>query len=349
LNLPSETEGGSKIMYSQLSLPEAVPALNYLFFDKSDGEDITGGASLGDYFVVFKRNKTAIVDRSFINTTTVSNNIGCIAPYGILEYKDKVIFLSEEGWKAFDGKDIYDLSFKINSLIRDKYISYDQRNNYSAVRYPVREQLMYLIKHSSLADVTMVGHFLVPLLLVDRGIPEEKAENIVSWTTHEYSQTFHCLTEYTDSDGIIRVIAGDSLGFVYLLDSGTQDNGSNYAFEIKTGWLPLGTPMTLDKTLRMINVTYTTSATADITFNIDIDFNLAQDTITLPGADSTYTGYTWAGFAYNGVDGNLSENYEIKGSGKLYRFHITATQNQQFIISGITLQLRGEGLRPKQA
>jgi len=348
-NLPVETDGGSKIMYSKAGWPEAVPAVNYHYFDRKDGESITGIASLGDYIVVFKKNKLAVIDSEFMAIVTVSKSIGCIAPWAILEYKDKVIFLSEEGWKAFDGVDIYDLSFKINrSMLVDGYVTYNEYQNYSAVKNPTREQFQYLIKHSTLTDLVLVGHFLVPLLFVDKGIPEEKAANIVSWTQHSYAKTFTCLGNYTDANGILRMCAGDNGGIVYQLDTGTQDDGANYEATMKTGWLSLGSPQTVDKTLRMINITYTTSAEADMTFAVDIDFMINQDTITLPGTEATYAGYAWCGSAYAGVDGNLSVNHRTRGTGKLFRFGISGTQNQQFILSGITVQLRGEGLRPNE-
>jgi hypothetical protein len=83
LNLPDDSDTGSesKIMWSKAGIPEAVPASNYQFFDRDDGEDITGGASIGDYLVVFKRNKISVLTGDFDESSelyTTEYGVGCI-------------------------------------------------------------------------------------------------------------------------------------------------------------------------------------------------------------------------------------------------------------------------------
>lgn len=347
-NCPGEDSGGSLVKWSKTGQAEAVPSTYYQYFDSDDGEEITGIASAGDYVIVFKKNKTSVLSGDFQELYVFSKNLGCIAPYSIIEMEDKVVFLSEAGWKAFDGTNLYDLSSRIvDKLYKDGYIQYNHAIQYSGIYYQERRQLQFLLYHPSITPRVMVGHFIMPLLFIDKGIPEQKSENIVGWTYHQYdNHTFSCLGTYTNNFGVTKIVAGNNNGYVYELDYGRDDDGSAIAYEFKTGWSSLETPISMSKTARLANLAYYTDLDYSFSFNTDLDYSDDYDTSTV--SDSTgvsYCGYSYCGYAYCGGETINQENIKLKGTGRLFRFGISASDSTPIELSSITIHLRNQGVR----
>ncbi|KKL21155.1 hypothetical protein LCGC14_2448310, partial [marine sediment metagenome] len=192
LNCPDETDGKSLVMWSKASYGEAVPSTNYQYFDRDDGEEITGGASIGDSLVVFKRNKMMVLTGDFSESSelySVWSDAGALNHTVIIPHEDKVTWLSEEGWKAFDGRNIFNLSDRVEGWRKDKYWTTPQGVNYQALYYPDREQFLCLMKHSGNTDIISVGHYLISLLAASQGAPEFAKGNLVGWTYHAYPNT----------------------------------------------------------------------------------------------------------------------------------------------------------------
>ena len=332
-NCPDEDEGKSLVMWSKSGNGEAVPSANFQYFDRNDGEEITGTASLGTFFFVFKPNKIGVLDTEVPEIWYLGHGVGCVAPWAILTFKDKIVFLSEEGWKATDGSDIWDLSENISGLLEDGYVTINERENYSVAFYPEKEHFQFLINHSTLDPRVIVGHFLVPLILKPTGISELVKQNIIGWTYHEYDyHELTCISNYTDSDGITQIIAGASDGFVYLLDSGTDDDGSNITTKLRTDWLSLGVPRSLTKTNRKGYLTYGTNGTISLGITVDIDFSTTGETSTVTGGDVD-------------LDNSINESFDLTGTGELFRYTLLETSSQSLDISGLTIMFRVEGVR----
>ena len=178
-----------------------------------------------------------------------------------------------------------------------------------------------------------MGHFLVPLLLKPTGISELVKQNIMGWTYHEYDyDELTCIGNYTDSNGITRVIAGASNGFVYLLDSGATDNGENITTRLQTDWLSLGSPRSMTKTIRKGYLTYGTSGTIALSLVVDQDFTAINETTTLTGGDVD-------------LDDSINESFALTGTGELFRFTIVETSDKSLDIMGLTIQFRLDGIR----
>lgn len=347
-NCPDEDTGGSLVMWSKYGKGEAVPSTNYQYFDREDGEDITGISSIGDYIVVFKKNKIAVIEGDFEQMYTISFGIGCIAPYAIISLEDKVVFISEEGWKAFDGANIYDLSKAINILAQGGWYTIDKKLLYSAVYYPEKTQMHFLMTHSTADNMVMVGHFLVPLIAEFGSISEQKTEPIVGWTNHSYpNQDISCFGSYTDTNGIKRIIAGDNGGFVYQLDTGTDDDSSNIECVMRTGWLDLGRPVSHSKTVRVLNFAYATTVTGTINYAVDTlddDESIDVFTGTLSGKNASACGASYAGKSYCGFQ-VISENVKAKGTARMFRFNIDNNNQQGLAILGLGMKFRDQGSR----
>ena len=349
-NCPDETDGKSLVVYSKMGIGEAVPSDNYEYFDRGDGEAITGMAALPNFLVVFKRNKFAVIVGDFEAKIEIAPtyDIGNIAPWAILQFEDKIIFLSEKGWFAFDGETLYPISEKINLLIESGYISIDQAENYSAAAYSAREQFYYLCNHSAMVKRVFVGHFIIPLLYLDKGLPvsEQKSENIISWTYHQYdSHDLTCMARFTAINGTVRIMAGTSTGDIFELDKGSLDDTSPINFSFETSWFPLNAPASYTKTIRIFNITYSTDQVGDVTFRVYGDFTSLLDEETLLGVDAAYCGSSYCGYAYCGVEGNITEKFPCNCVGNWFRYNLEGNAEQSFSLEAIAAQYRVEGIR----
>lgn len=346
VNCPDEDCGTSLVMWSKSGMGEAVPSANYQYFDRDDGEPITGAASLGDYFVVFKRNKIAVIEGNFQDLYTASDRVGCVAPWAILVMADKIIFLSEEGWKSFDGKNLRSISKKINGYLQEGYVSILQQENYSAVYYPLREQFHFLMNHSVNTPIVIVGHFLIPMLAESGTVTDEGTDHLISWTYHQYDyHALTCLATYTDAGGITRIIAGNSDGYVYLLDSGPSDDEHDIHAKVTTGWISLGVPASYQKTVRMLYITYATDEENAIKISMDVDGATEVLIDYLYGVDASYCGYCYCGYTYCGMEGSLTELIRLLSTGTFFRYNIENNNQKAFRLVRLMTHFRVEGNR----
>jgi len=347
VNNPLEADGDSLAIFSKSAIPESCPSSNYQYFDRQDGEEITGCASFGDYFVLFKRNKIAVIEGDFEALYYISVGVGCIAPWAIIEFRDKVIFLSEEGWMSFDGQSLLNVSDKVNTLIKRGYLTVDKnldaigKTAYSSAYYPEKHQIQFLLNTDSLDDIVMCGHFIENIIAPGVTVDVTKERDVIGWTYHEYdSDTLTCLGTYTDSVGNMKLMAGASDGFVYNLDEGTDDDGSNIQFKYMSGWSTLGTPETLVKTLRAVNVSYgSTAALTSHTFYVDVDFETAKDSWSIEGGSVLGTAQH-PGDIFSGTYQLFSENYRANATGQHIRYRWAGNSTVGVILSGITSQYR---------
>jgi len=354
-NCPSLEDGSSVFIFSEVGEPEYAPLTNYQYFDRSDGDEITGVASLPDYLLVFKKNKIAVMEGDFQQWYTLSPSTGCIAPWAIISFVDKVMFMGEEGWKITDGRAIYDVSKKLTSILQAGAITWPNKLEYSGVYYPNKKQTLFLLANQSRV---MAGHALTSLYQ-DVSREDTVDEPYIGWTYFEYPSPSMVLTTlgmYTDSLGISRVIAGTADGYVYILDTGTADGDAEIPFIIETGWTVLTDPTykpvrdftALTKKLRMINVVYSSGTTEERAIAIDVDYARDVDSITLTQGASSYVGeHAYSGVMYCGGEGLYTQNIALGAicTGRTFRFRITGEDSYVFGLRELNLRFRISGLR----
>lgn len=352
-NCPSLEDGTSVFVFSEVGEPEYVQSANYQYFDRRDGDEITALASLPDYLLVFKKNKIAVMEGDFSQWYTISPNIGCIAPWAVVAFVDKVMFMSEEGWKITDGRAIYDVSKKLSSLIQGGALSWPYRLDYSGVYYPARKQALFLMANT---NNIMVGHALTSLYQ-DVAKEDTLDEPYIGWTYHQYgNQTFTTLGTYTDANGITKVLAGSDLGYVFVLDDGVQDNGFSIPYNFESVWstfTPTGYKIARDftaltKTLRIVNLTYFSSNTDTRTLEIDVDNARAVDSLSITQGSSSYIGPdAYAGVLYCGGQPYFTENKGVGALcvGRKFRFRIYGDDSSAFGLAEINCRFRISGLR----
>jgi hypothetical protein len=348
-NLPNETDGTSKIVYSKVGKGDAIPSDNYEFFDRGDGNPITGIAALAEYFIAFKRNKILVIAGDFETKTQPIpiHGIGCIASWAILVLEDRIVFLAEEGWMSFDGVNLYNLSKRMGLFLQDGSVSINESEHYSAAFYPAREQFQFLCNHitTSLKKI-FVGHFLLPLLFIDKGIPEQTSENLVGWTYHTYeNQILTCIATYTDSLGLTKLMAGTSTGYIYNMDTGIDDDGYDIPFNIESGWFNMDTPPGVIQTLRLLYFSYGTSILNEFTLRLNTDF--LPDNMDLPiyGLNAAFCGSCYCGETYCGIENDIVDTINLNVVGSWFKYQIYGSTKQELNINSLTFHSRIEGVR----
>jgi len=365
-----EAQGESLLVFSKVGRGEAVPHVNYQYVDRDDGDVITGLASFGESLAVFKMRKIFIIEGDFSSLYTLDVGVGCIDPDSIIELKDKVLFMSEEGYMCFDGSNLSCISEKINNLVPQQYFTIPKRMQidatgashlrsessameYSSVYYPERRQVWILCHDDALTDMILVGHVIESMdTITPTKLYGDIEQPLLSWTYHTYpNHDFTDLGLYTDTAGKTRVRAGDSGGFFYDMDSGLADYTSanaakDIAYSFITGWSPLSHPPTLTKTVRIINLGYMTGAAVTSTnMYIDVDFeSTAADTIAIAGGSVVGTA-EHLGDRYAGTYQLFNENFMSSATGNNFRVRITGSDQIAFGINHVCLNYRLEGIR----
>ena len=360
--LPQEVSGiengDDVVFYSKRGNPHACPATNYEYFDRGDGDEITGIAALPDYLIVFKHGKLFTIRGEFLEKEAIASlhGIGCIAPYAILNYDDKIIFLAEEGWYAFDGNNLFDLSRRIRKIIADGYVNPNYPNAYDIVLYPEYKAFLFLCNLPGLERKVLVGSFVVPLIFIEKGIPEQTSENIVAWTWLSYPyHSFTCLTNITNESGLMKIIGATESGEIYLLESGSADiTGSgesavshDIVYDIQSGWINLGTPVGIVHILRQIKLSYNTDVYGDATLTIYANFFATQYDRPVHGEDTCFCGSPYCGYTYCGLEGNLLEHIIIPAglTGNMFRWKLHGESTQPIALHAITFYSRKRATR----
>jgi len=347
-NCPNKEDGGSLVMWSKAGIGEAVPSLNYQYFDRKDGYDITGIASVGDYLVVFKESKLFVMPADMSSQYCFSHEIGCVAGWSIIQLEYEIVFLSQHGWFSFDGANLYDLSQSIRRpMIEEGYIRSDIPEAYYGVHYALYDRFYSLCDHPTNTPRVFCGQLLIPLLYIRSGISKESAENIVGWTYHQYPH--HHLTSmamYLDSAGVSRQMGGSSLGYVYKMDFGTTDEGHTIPYQWQSGWTSLAAAATVFKTLRLAVLAFLIDQPPVAQLVIEQDFLPAKIMKDLVAGYSAYCGYCYCGDIHCGVTNSRINRMSLGGKPtRLFRFTIAGDDSSTFQLQSLTLNYRTEGVR----
>jgi len=353
-NSPGVPDGDDLVRYSKRGNPHACPSTNYEYFDRGDGDKITGLAALPDYLVIFKQHKLFCVRGEFIEKEKIAplHGIGCIAPYAILNFDDKIIFLAEEGWFAFDGNNLFDLSRRIRRILSDGYVNYKYPEAYDIVFYPDYKCFLFLCRVPNLAPKILVGSFVVPLIFIEKGIPEQTSESIIAWTWLYYPHhDFTCLTNITNSQGLTKIVGGTPDGKIYLLETEAWDKVGDETYpieyDIQSGWINLGTPVGIVHVLRQVKMSYNTDVYGDATLTIYANFFATRYDRPVHGEDSCFTGSPYCGYTYAGLEGNLLENIIIPSglTGSMFRWRLHGNNTQPISLQALTFYSRRKGTR----
>lgn len=214
----------NRVFFSEPLEPECWPNINFLDVEPGDGDKLMGGASNFDSLVICKRRKTYLLRfrenplTEIVVPSRISTDIGCIAPRSFAQVENGTVWLSDRGIAMFDGRGVAHIpaSDRFNQILIDpdnpRYIRRDgQGRVIDAVGafYPKREQYLLLLPTVQTARGSNI------MLVWDTSL-----DNI---TLYEFCQEFQSMVVAKDADGNERVYLGDTNGFVWMFDVGSND------------------------------------------------------------------------------------------------------------------------------
>jgi len=119
----NESYGGSKLVYSDVGNPTNFPALNYIYIDKDDNNELTGMFVYKGNLYVTKKDKmflTVGLDDAYPSNDgyyKIIDGVGCLFGETIQESDGLIYFVSLRGVEEFDGNTVRTVSQKIESDI----------------------------------------------------------------------------------------------------------------------------------------------------------------------------------------------------------------------------------------
>jgi hypothetical protein len=141
----------------------------------------------------------------------VNNNIGLYAPRSLVSTGNLHIFLSERGVFAFDGAKIMHLSDKVDNDLLFNSTQGQLQNAVAEFDYENNQYKLYVPGQGSNRN--------------DRGYSYDL--RLKAWQPPITGRQISTLSHFTDSNGRVRLIYGDYLGYVYRDGAGVNDGISS--------------------------------------------------------------------------------------------------------------------------
>lgn len=300
-------------------------AADFNSVDLNDGQAISGLEVLGDRLVIFKERSihiavhTGDADIPFTFTKT-SSPVGAVSGYNIAEIDNGLMFSYIDGYWYFDGWNAFKASDRINT-------TYD---GLAQARYEFSNGAYQKIKNRYWASVTASGGSTN-----NRNITWDSFNN--SFSVYKGINS-NCMVVLNTS-GDERIYFGDYLGFVYLADTGSNDNPSNVSTAIDgyywTRWFHDSDLVNVKGNPRFVLYYDYASTTLRISYSYDLsnaeDFTIIYN-LTAPG--EAWDTAIWD-TALWGASGGSFRRIDLDGRGRLVRFKFSnAILSQPFKING---------------
>src|SRR3990167_3575374 len=286
-----------------------------------------GNVVVSDSLVIFKER--AIYNVSFTGDNDIpfllkkSNSpVGCVAPFSIQEVENGLVFLSADGFYYYDGNN----SYKISTNIQTTLSGYNtvRFNQAVSIRQKGKNRYFCALPSSGQTnnDVIVVWDWVLNAFSIYTGFAT--ASMAIVWVSG--------LEE--------RPYFGDYSGFVYRMDTGTDDYILNVQTAIDayyyTNWKHYDDIINQKGVPNV--VIYYQAANSILTFAYSYDFENAD---TYSQTFSIATGAAVYGTAIYGVDvyagsGGLQQRRDLDGRGRVVRFKFAnSTLGETMQIDGI--------------
>lgn len=221
-------EDVNTVFFSQAALPEVIDGDAEFIVHTTDGDSLTGVASLFGYLMLFKNLSTHRLqgvrkDQLILSDSLVNSNprIGSRAHKAIVNVPGGLMFLSDDGIQFTNTAEMIKVSHKV-----DHYIDTITRE-YIDTCCAFFDGLNYRISYPTGANATPNETLCFNLL--------NKAWTIFTYGMNQYVRT---------RSGAIYGAGND--GFFYHIDTGTSDNGSAIEMRAMTKVFDFGAPYRTD-------------------------------------------------------------------------------------------------------
>lgn len=315
----SGTLHASRVYWSTIDSISAWSSSDFRDLGKNDGQEITGSKTLGSSWVVFKDRSiwvgsfTGDSDIPFIFDKSRSP-VGAVSGYDIEEVENGLIFHSYDGMYFFDGNNSFKISDRIQSTFEDM----------NANRFKDIVGIYYRRKNRYLGSFTLSGSSTH-----DRNITWNSDLNAYSIYKGINANCFARVY----SSGQERIYFGDYSGYVYRMDTGTDDYPANAITAIDayyyTKWFDYG-DLISKKATPEVKI-YHQIANTSLTFSYSYNFESADQysqIVSLTGGSSVYDTALYDTATYAN-EGGAVKRRDVTGRGEVVRFKFSNSQTSE--------------------
>jgi hypothetical protein len=244
--------GDDVVYYSQTSYPEHMDiSARYVTVQKGDTSDeITGLMPYKDSLYVFRKKSTHVIQKTYngYGRFLVLSDIGCIAPWSLVEVNNTLMFASHRGIEIFNGADVLGLepSLPIDRSFRS--IDKTKSDYVSAAHYPDKREVWF-----SFPDLnkTFVYHYLAN-----------------AWYFFSFYKTPSCLSLCYDATKTPVVKMGTKDGYLDLCESTYRDNTTAITATLRKAWYEAAA----EADFRRLDMEYEIPSTMTLTMNVYVNF-----------------------------------------------------------------------------
>jgi hypothetical protein len=267
--------GDDIVYYSELVVPEEFDTSErYITVQKGDQSDeITGLVPFKDSLYVFRKKSIYTIQRTALGygIYLVSADIGCRAPWSMVEVSNTLMFISDRGIELFNGVDCYAkaLSDKVERTIKT----------------------IDTTKYDLITSMIVRDHYEVWWSLPDRTGGNSAVTVVYNYLYDKFYmfsfyKTPSCMAVCENSSYALVNKMGTRDGYLVLCESGYQDNTTNITATYRKGWFG-GDRY---ENVRRLDVEYECPAEKTITANIYVNFQKdVQRTSALTGSTPSAT------------------------------------------------------------
>lgn len=335
--LANVTVGGtvytSRVYWSALDSISTWDSADFRDVGFNDGEDITGITVLGNLLVIFKTRSiwvagfTGDADIPFTVEKTRSY-VGCTAGESIAEIDNGLVFMSDDGIYFFDGNNSFKMSDKINTTLG----TFEKGRFNECVASYNGKLNRYIASYTTSGGSTH-----------NRNITWDNFNNAFSLYKGINANCFARVFVNGDE----RTYAGDYSGYVYRMDTGTNDYPANSVTAIDayyyTKWFDYG-DMVLKKALPILKIYYQYNE-ATLNFVYSYNFEAADQytqLFSMSGGSSVYGTALYGTGTYAASGGAIKER-NLTGRGEVVRLGFKNSQlSETFTLDGFGAYPYGE-------
>lgn len=317
----------SRIYWSNIKDTSTWLSTSFIEVSKDDGQQINKIIVMGDRLVVFKER--AIYNIFFTGDNDIpfilqkSNSpVGCVAQFSVQEVENGLVFLSPDGFYYYDGNNAYKISMDIQTNIS----GYNSTRFNQCVSMRQKNKNRYFCSMPSASqtnnDVVVVWDWFLNAFSIYDGINAASMASVWNSATDE------------------RIYFGDYLGFVYRMDTGSDDYPLNVQTAIEayyyTNWKHYDD--IVDQKGVPNVVVYYQADNSVLTFVYSYDFENSDtysQTFSLATGSAVYGSAIYDLDVYAGV-GGLQQRRDLDGRGRVVRFGFkNSTIGESFQIDGV--------------
>ena len=311
------------------------------------GQDITGLTVFRDQLIIFT---TSSIKRLTGNTTSdfqvspITDRIGCVNGDTIQEVGGDIMYLAPDGIRLLSATDRigdFGLDIASDAIAKDAATFLNTSSNFSSVL--LREKAQYRIFAYVESEQQGVAKGLIATKFISQGASG------ISWATTKGIKAFVADSRYAGDQETIAFANSD--GYVYVLDTGSDFNGTDIEAIYESPFMPISDPQ-VRKTFYKMTLYAEPTGSMELDINLKYDFASGTNTgviqpqtfnISSTGSAIFLFGGSSSVFGTSTFGGELDNVYNknIIGSGKTVAIRIEDNStNPTFTLDTALLEFR---------